>query len=125
MSRFQQSLAELEARRDEFSGLLQSGSEELMRRGEALLEAQSREMNRQAESVVAGLAQRMQPVLEAAGQDTIEKLASEFEQRLAPQMARFEEATSKLVYDGGEAEKTLPSFRNASGKLLTGTCRTP
>ena len=107
ISRFQESLAELEARRGEFSELLQSGSQELARRSEAVLESHSREMNRQAESVVAGLTQRMQPVLEAAGHDTIERLASELEQRLAPQMARVEEAANKLMFDRELAEKTL------------------
>jgi hypothetical protein len=107
ISHFQESLAQLEARRGEFSELLQTVSEECARRGEAMLESQSREMNRQAESAVAGMAQRMQPVLEAAGHDTVERLASELEQRLAPQMARVEEAASKLLFDSEQAEKTL------------------
>jgi hypothetical protein len=111
ISRFQESLSELEARRGEFSEILQTGSQELARRGEAMLESQSREMNRQAESVLAGLTQRMQPVLEAAGHDTIERLASELEQRLAPQMARVEEATNKLMFDRDLAEKTLAELQ--------------
>ena len=107
ISRFQESLSQLEARRDEFSELLLTASEECARRGEALLESQTSEMNRQAESAVAGMAQRMQPILEAAGQDTVERLAGQLEQRLAPQIARVEEATNKLLFNSEQAEKTF------------------
>jgi len=107
ISQFQEALAQLEARRGEFSELLETASQECARRGEAIIESQSREMNRQAESAVAGMAQRIQPILEAAGHDAVERLASELEQRLAPQMARVEEATSKLIFDRDQAEKTL------------------
>jgi hypothetical protein len=107
ISRFQESLSQLEARRGEFSELLLSASEECARRGEAMIESQTRELNRQAESAMAGMAQRMQPILEAAGHDTVERLAGELEQRLAPQMARVEEATNKLIFSSEQAEKTL------------------
>jgi hypothetical protein len=107
ISQFQESVANLESRRGEFSALLQSASEEWARRGEALLEAQNGEMNRRAESAVAGMAQRLQPMLEAAGQGTIEKLASELEQRLAPQIARASEMLGKLAFDRGQAEKAV------------------
>ena len=107
ISQFQESVAHLEARRGEFSALLQAASEEWARRGEAMLEAQSGEMNRRAESAVAGMAQRLQPMLEAAGHDTIEKLASELEQRLAPQIARATEILSKLALDREQAEKAV------------------
>lgn len=107
ISQFQESLAQMEVMRGEFSEFLQKASEECARRGEAILESQSREMSRLAESAVAGMSQRMQPVLEAAGHDTVERLAGELEQRLAPQMARVEEATSKLLFDREEAEKAL------------------
>ncbi len=107
ISQFQESLAHLEARRGEFSELLQTASEEWAQRGKAMLESQSEEMNRQAESAVAGMAQRMQPVLEAAGHDTIEKLASELEQRLAPQIASAAEMLGKLGFDRDLAEKAV------------------
>jgi hypothetical protein len=112
ISRFQESLSQLESRRGEFSELLLSATEECARRGEAMIESQSRELNRQAESAVAGMAQRMQPILEAAGHDTVERLASELEQRLAPQMARVEEATTKLIFSSEKAEKTLAEHQD-------------
>jgi len=107
ISQFQESVAQLEARRGEFSALLQTASEEWARRGEAMLEGQNGEMHRRAESAVAGMAQRMQPILEAAGHDTIDKLASELEQRFAPQVARAAEILGKLAFDREQADKAL------------------
>ena len=107
VSQLQESVAQLEVRRGEFSTHIQSASEEWARRGEALIEAQGREMNRRAESAVAGIAQRMQPMLETAGHGTIEKLASELEQRFAPQIAGAKEILDKLTFDREQAEKAV------------------
>ena len=61
-----------EARRGEFDALLQKTLDEWAQRSEAVLEAQSVELNRRAESTVAGMAERLQPVLETAGHETID-----------------------------------------------------
>jgi hypothetical protein len=105
ISKFQESIAQLEARRVEFSAMLQAVSDEWTRRSEAMLEAQSAEMSRRAESTVAGMSQRLQPLLEAAGHESIEKLAVEFEQRFSPQIAQASEILGKLAFDGDRAEK--------------------
>jgi hypothetical protein len=107
IAQLQQSFEQIEARKGEFSSLIQSTSDELARRSEALLEAQSKEMNCRAESAVAGMAERLQPVLESAGHETIERLANELEQRLAPQINRATEVLSKLALDQEQAEKAL------------------
>ena len=107
ISRFQDSVLQLEARRSEFSELLEKTTEEWTRRGEAMLEAQNAEMSRRAEKAAAGMAQGLQPMLEAAGHETIEKLASELEQRLAPHIARATETMGKLAFDRDQAEKAL------------------
>ena len=107
ISKFQDSIAQLESRRGEFSALVQATSDEWARRGEAMLESQSGEMQRRTESAVAGMVQRMQPVLETAGQETIERLASELEQRLSPQVARAAEMLGKLGFDRELAEKAV------------------
>jgi hypothetical protein len=112
ISQLQQSIEQIETRKGDIALLVQSASEELARRGEALLEAQGREMNRQAESAVAGMAERLQPVLESAGHLTIERLASELEQRLAPQINRATEMMSKLAFDQAQAEKALQEHQN-------------
>src|ERR1700694_4942439 len=88
VTQLQQAFEQFESRKGDFSQLAQSASEELPRRGEALLEAQGKELSRQADSAVAGLADRLQPVLESAGHQTIERLAVELEQRLRPQIAQ-------------------------------------
>ena len=107
ISQMQESFNRLEARRGEFSSLLQAASEEWSKRGEALLDAQTGEMNRRAEIAVAGMAERLQPVLETAGQQTIERLANELEQRLAPQIAGVTEMLGKLAFDREQAEKAF------------------
>ncbi len=112
ISHLQQSFEQMDARKGDISSLIQSGSDELARRGEALLEAQSNEMNRRTESAVAGMAERLQPVLEAAGHQTIERLANELEQRLGPQIARATEMLSKLALDQDQAEKALADHQH-------------
>ena len=107
ISQLQESVAQVEARRGEFSALFQAASEEWGKRGQVMLEAQSVELNRQAESAVAGMARRMQPMLEAAGRGTIEKLASELEERLAPQISSATEMMGKLAFDREQAEKAV------------------
>ncbi len=107
ISQLQEYVAQLESRRGEFSALFQAASEEWAKRGQAMLEAQRGELDRQAQSAVAGMAQRMQPMLEDAGSGTIEKLAAELEQRLAPQITSASEMLGKLAFDREQAEKAI------------------
>jgi hypothetical protein len=102
---------ELEARRNEFAALLQAASTEWTRRADGMLAAQSAEMDRRAESTVLGMAQRLQPMLEAAGHETIEKLAGELEQRLSPQIAAATEMVGKLSFDREEADKLIAAHQ--------------
>jgi hypothetical protein len=106
-TQLQQSAAQLEGKRREFSTQLEAASEDLAQHGQAILEAQSGELNRQAESVVAGMAEQFHSVLETAGRQTVDELVGNLEQRLSPQFARVEEASTKLMFDREEAEKTL------------------
>jgi hypothetical protein len=112
ISQLQQSFEQFEARRGEFSSLLQAASDEWAKRGEVLLETQTQEMNRRAETAVGGMAERLQPVLESAGQQTIERLANELEQRLAPQITAATETLSKLAFDREQAEKALAEHQH-------------
>jgi hypothetical protein len=117
LSQFQGSVAQLEARRSEFSALIQAASDEWARRSEAMLEAQSSEMNRRAESTVTGMAQRLQPMLEGAGQETIEKLAGELEQRLAPQITRATEILGQFALNRDQAEKAIAEHQQRIWKV--------
>jgi len=112
ISQLQRSFEQLEARRGEFSSLLQAATEEWGKRGEVLLEAQTAEMNRRGESAVAGIAERLQPVLEAAGRQTIERLANELEQRLEPQLIGATDMLSRLAFDQEQSEKSLTEHQN-------------
>ncbi|MCU1343260.1 MAG: hypothetical protein JWN92_2683 [Candidatus Acidoferrum typicum] len=107
ISQLQQSLEQFETRKEGIAQIIQTASQELARRGEALLEAQGVEMNRQADSAVAGLAERLQPLLESTGRQTIERLGHELEERLAPQVVRATELMNKLAFDQAQAEKSL------------------
>jgi len=106
-TQLQQSAAQLEGKRREFSTQLEAASEDLAQHGQAILEAQSGELNRQAESVVTGMAEQFHSVLESTGRQTVDELVSNLEQRLSPQLARIEDASNKLMFDREEAEKTL------------------
>jgi hypothetical protein len=106
-SQIHDSAANLDAQQKEFSALLESGSAELASRSQALFEEQANEMHRREEAAVAGMAARLQPVLEAAGQSTIERLARDLEQRFAPQVARATELLSRMALDQSRAEKSL------------------
>ena len=106
-TQLQQSAAQLEGKRREFSTQLEAASEDLAQHGQAILEAQSGELNRQAESVVTGMAEQFHSVLQATGSQTVDELVSNLEQRLSPQLARIEDASNKLMFDREEAEKTL------------------
>ena len=111
IAQFRESVTHLEAQRAEFAGILEAASTEWARRGEAMMEAQNAEMNRRAESVVAGMALRLQPLLESAGQETIEKLAGDLEQRMAPQLARAAEILGQLSSGREEADKAIAAHQ--------------
>ena len=117
VSRLQDSVAQLESRRGEFSALLQSASEEWARRGQAMIDAQTDDLKRQAESVVAGMAERLQPMIEAAGQSTIEKLANELEQRLAPQIMQASELLGRLAFDREQADKSVAEYQQRTWQV--------
>jgi len=112
LARFQESAAQMDAKRSEFSAQVQAASDELTQRSAAMLEMQTSEMNRRAESAVEGIAQRLQPMLESAGQDTIEKLAKDLEQRLAPQITGVTETLGKLAFDRDLAEKAVSDHQH-------------
>jgi hypothetical protein len=79
---------------------------QLQQRISAIDNAQS-QVAADAESVVAGMAERFQSTLQATGRKTLEQLVGELHQRLSPQMARVEEAASKLMLGREQAEKSL------------------
>jgi hypothetical protein len=106
-SQLQHSAAQLDAKRREFETKIEDASTSLAERGKAILEAQTGELARHAESVVGRMAEQFQSMLEANGRRLVDELTGEAHSRIAPQLARVEEATNKLVFDSEEAEKAL------------------
>jgi hypothetical protein len=106
-TRLQQSAAQLESKRHEFSVEIEAASENLAQRGQSILKAQSSELTRVAESIVGGMAERLQFALEVTSRKTMDEFVNDFQQRLAPHIARVEEATNKLTFDSEQAEKAL------------------
>jgi hypothetical protein len=106
-TQLQQAVAQMEAKRREFSAYLESSSEHIAQRGQAILETQSADLARQAEAIVGGLTERFQSTLEAGGRKTVDDLLGQFHERLAPQVARIEEASNKLMFDREQAERAL------------------
>ena len=111
-SQWQQSAAQIEVKHNEFSAHLESASENLAQRGQAILAEQSDELIRQAESVQAGMAEQFQSSLQATGHKTVDELLGELQKRLSPQMARVEEAASKLLFDTEQAEKSFAEHQD-------------
>ncbi len=111
ISEFRQLVEQMESRRNEFSSTLQSLCEAWARRGQAIFESQSEELNRRADSVVAGVAGRMQPMLEASGRETIERLAGELSGRLAPQIAGATELLNRIQSGKDQFENALTEYQ--------------
>jgi hypothetical protein len=103
----QQTVRRLEESAARLDALSQATVEGLQRRLEAAVEAESVELNRRAESAVAGMAERLQPVLEAAGQQSLARLAAQLEWQLTPHLERANELAQKLAMGQEQAEEVL------------------
>ncbi len=112
IAQMQQAVDQVKARRGELNALLQKTLEDWAQRSEAAVEAHSAELNHRAEAAVAGMAERLQPVLETAGNETIERLAGELNARLSPEIARAAEVMNKLALDREQSEKAIAEHQN-------------
>ncbi len=107
-AQLQHAVSHLESKsRESSEHQLEAASRSLAERGQAILDTQSAEMAHRAESVVNGMAERFRSDLENAARKTVDDLLAELQNRLAPQIAKVEESTSKLVFDSEQAEKAL------------------
>lgn len=112
IAQMQQAVEQVKARRGELDALLQKTLDEWAQRSEAAVEAHSVELNRRAESTVTAMAERLQPVLETAGNETIARLASELNQKLSPEIARAAEVMNKLALDCEQSEKAIAEHQH-------------
>jgi hypothetical protein len=58
------------------------------------------------------MAERLQPVLESAGNETIARLSGDLNQRLEPEIARAAEVMNKLAQDREQTEKAVAEHQN-------------
>lgn len=112
IAQMQQAVEQVKARRGELDALLQKTLDEWAQRSKAAVEAHSVELNRRAESTVTAMAERLQPVLETAGNETIARLASELNQKLSPEIARAAEVMNKLALDREQSEKAIAEHQH-------------
>jgi hypothetical protein len=105
VAQLHESGAQIENHGAALDALRQSASDELQRRGEALVESQSAELNRRAESIANSVVERLEPSLLASGRQMLSTLAHALEQQLAPQLDRAGAALRDLQAGAARAEE--------------------
>jgi len=88
----------------------------LEQRASALLEVQSQEMARRAEGAIGTWAQRLQPALEAAGEQTVTRLASQLKGELSDRVQSGAAMVARLETTIESAENALRSRQEALAK---------
>jgi len=78
------------------SAVALAAQQQLERRAADLLEHQSQEINRRLDNAVASWTQRLQPALQAAGQETVARLGVQLEQELGSRLDRVREVLARL-----------------------------
>jgi len=95
---------------------------DLEQRLTALLDDAASEMNRRNEITISNAAERLQPILEQAGQQTAARLMAQIEGQLGPHLERANQAAQKLVTRREAAEAALGTheqrLREASEQAL-------
>jgi hypothetical protein len=91
----------------QLSGLAHTAEQALEQRATALLDAQSQEMARRAEAAIATWAERLQPALEAAGQQTVTLLAGQLKDELHSRVESAAQMLARLESSIGSAEETM------------------
>ncbi len=107
----QQAATRLDEYTSRLDALGRATAEELQRRFEAILETESAELHRRAEGAVAGMAERLQPALETAGQESVARMVARLEQQLGPHLERANELAQKLAAHQADVEESLRAHR--------------
>jgi hypothetical protein len=82
----------------------QSASDELERRGQAIVESREADLNRRAEAIANSVVERLEPALNAAGHRLLAALALQIEQQIAPHVQRAGAALRDLEAGSARAE---------------------
>jgi hypothetical protein len=130
VGRASSSLTEIEhatARLKEYSVRLETASHdtlnELHRRLENILQAQTDEMSNRADHIVAGVPQRLSPLLDSLSQQTAERVIADIDLKLAPRLAQASELVVLLASRGAEAEESLRLHRERLRQLSESNLR--
>jgi hypothetical protein len=122
LSQVQSAALGIEEQTERFEALARGAQQELQRRAATVLEAQSRELARRAEDALAAWTARLQPSLESAGQQALERLSTQLDQELSVRLKPAGEAAARLERGAAEAEKVLrrqqESLAKASDKAV-------
>src|SRR5579863_200603 len=85
----------------------QSAATRLEQRINEWLEAATLELNARSEKAVMGMAERLQPLLDSAGAQSVSRLGEQLEHELTPQIDRAKELIEKLQTSHSSAEEVL------------------
>jgi hypothetical protein len=107
LAQIQDSASRLENQAASLDAMSRTTAEELQERFESILTTESAELNRRAEVAVTGMAERLQPIIEAAGEETLSRLAGQMEAQLTPHVDRAKELVVTLSAETSAAEQML------------------
>jgi len=107
LSQVQSAALGIEEQTGKFDALTRSAQQELQRRAATVLEAQSRELARHAEGALAAWTERLQPSLEAAGQQAVARIAAQLDQDLAARLKPASQAVARLERGVAEGDQAL------------------
>ena len=107
LSQVQSAALGIEEQAGRFDALTRNVQQELQRRAATVLEAQSRELARRAEGALAAWTERLQPSLDAAGQQAVARLAAQLDQDLAARLKPASQAVARLERGVAEGDQAL------------------
>ena len=85
----------------------QASAAQLEKRSNELIESTGREMVSRANSAISGMAERLQPVLDEAGAQSVARLGQQLEAQLAPHVDRANETIAKLSTSQNTADEAF------------------
>ena len=107
---------QIEEQTAKLQGIAGATAQALEQRSSSLLEAQSHEMARRAEDAITTWAQRLQPALEAAGEQTVTRLAAQLKDELNDRVQSGAAMAARLDATIGSAEELLRSRQESLAK---------
>jgi hypothetical protein len=126
MRKLQSAENQMEDQAAKLQGMAAATEQALEQRASALLEAQSHEMSRRAENAISMWAQRLQPALEAAGEQTVTRLAAQLKGELSDRVQSGAAMVARLESAVGSADEVLrirqENLAKASEQAIQSAC---